>query len=82
MLCVFSDSFNATVGCIFPGVGLEFRVESVEEGPVLVRQRRRVEDVLEAARGTPRPRRWRRRDLKGNKMQNSVNVMNSLPTLG
>ena len=47
---------------IFPGVGLEFRVESVEEGPVLVRQRRRVEDVLEAARGTPRPR--RRRDLK------------------
>ena len=49
---------------IFPGVGFEFRVESVEEGPVLVRQRRRVEDVLEAARGTPRPRRWRRRDLK------------------
>ena len=46
----------------FPGVGLEFRVEALEEGPVLVRQRRRVEDVLEAARGTPRPhRRW---DLK------------------
>ena len=55
----------------FPGVGLEFRVESLEEGPVLVRQRRRVEDVLEAAGGTSRPR-WRR-DLK----MDPVNVMNS-----
>ena len=67
---------------IFPGVGLEFRVEALEEGPVLVRQRRRVEDVLEAARGTPRPRRWRRRDLKCNMMQNSVDIMNSQSTLG
>ena len=55
---------------IFPGVGLEFRVEALEEGPVLVRQRRRVEDVLEAARRTPRPR-WRR-DLK---MECKIRIM-------